>query len=339
MNPQNPEVKDLKLSIVVPVYNTRAYLAACLDSVIDPHCVDYEIIVVNDGSTDDSGTLASAYAARHPGLIRVITTENGGLGHARNVGIDAAQGEFLFFLDSDDRLAPGALPELMEALAPDRDMILCDFLSVDTQGRVLERLSGSRSTGMLDLAHHPELILELPSGCNKICRRSLFLDSGIRFPDRVWYEDLRTMPKLYLHTDRIFASGKAWYLYLTRPGSITKSSTLVRNLEIIDAVDDLIAYYRAQGADAAYVEELEYTAFYNMLLAGSVRVCLADVKSPVLPALREAFLSRFPKYRSNPYVRSMPAKHRLLTGLLLHGHYGAVAALMRLNAARKRQRV
>ena len=181
---------DLKLSIVIPVYNTRDYLPACLDSVLDPAADDYEIIVVNDGSTDDSGRVAMEYAARFPDRIRVITTENGGLGAARNVGLEAASGEFVFFLDSDDRLADGALPEMLDSLTPDRDIVLFDFLSVDTEGNVLERLSGCRSSGALSLDTCPELIMEYPSGCNKICRRSLFLDSGIRFPGRVWYEDL-----------------------------------------------------------------------------------------------------------------------------------------------------
>ena len=109
------------------------------------------------------------------------------------------------------------------------------------------------------------------------------------------------------------------------------SAKLQRNLEIIDAVDDLLGYYREKGLYDAYRAQLDYVAFYNMFLTGSVRVCLADPKSPVLPQLKEAFLARFPDFRENAYIRSMSKKHRLLTGLLLSGQYGAVAALMRLN--------
>ena len=106
----------MKLSIVVPVYNTRDYLAACLDPVIVPQLRDYEILIVNDGSTDDSAALAAEYARRFPDRIRVITTENGGLGAARNVGLENARGDWLLFLDSDDSLAPGALEELFPLL-------------------------------------------------------------------------------------------------------------------------------------------------------------------------------------------------------------------------------
>ena len=106
----------MKLSVVIPIYNVERWLPACLDSVLDPACEDYEILAVNDGSTDRSGEIAADYAARRPDRIRVISTPNGGLGHARNTGLEAARGDYLLFLDSDDRLAPGALREMTELL-------------------------------------------------------------------------------------------------------------------------------------------------------------------------------------------------------------------------------
>lgn len=321
----------MKLSIVIPIYNVRDYLASCVESCLLPDRRDYEIVLVNDGSTDDSGQIAAKYAARYPETIRLITTENGGLGAARNVGLKHASGDFVFFLDSDDRLAEGALEEILTELTPERDMLIFDFLSVNPDGSVIERMPGCGKTGAISLVDYPDLLLAYPSGCNKICRRRLFLDSGIRFPGRVWYEDLRTMPKLYPLTDRIYAVSKAWYLYLLRPGSITNSAKLQRNLEIIDAVDDLLDYYKEKGLYAAYRPQLDYVAFYNMFLTGSVRVCLADPKSPVLPQLKRAFLERFPNFKENSYIRSMSKKHRLLTALLLSEQYGAVASLMRLN--------
>ena len=321
----------IKLSVIIPIYNVEAYLVKCLDSVLDGATSECEIILVNDGSTDDSGAIAAEYASRFPDTIRLITTENGGLGAARNVGLEAAAGDFVFFLDSDDRLAEEALPEILAELTPERDMLIFDFLSVNPDGSVIERMPGCGKTGGVSLSDFPELLLAYPSGCNKICRRSLFLDHDIRFPGRVWYEDLRTMPKLYPLTERIFAAGKPWYLYLMRPGSITNSAKLLRNLEIIDAVDDLLGYYWARGLYEAYRAQLDYVAFYNMFLTASVRICQADASSPVLPQLRDAFLQRFPDYAQNPYIRSMSKKHRLLTKLLLAGQYRAVAALMHGN--------
>ncbi len=321
----------LKLSIVIPIYNVQDYLSSCIDSVLIPDCNDYEIILVNDGSTDDSGQIAADYALRFPALIRLISTKNGGLGAARNVGLEASVGDFVFFLDSDDRLAEGALSEILSELTPDCDILIFDFLSVTPGGTVIERLPGCGKTGALSLSEYPELLLAYPSGCNKICRRSLFLDNNIRFPGRVWYEDLRTMPKLYPLTARIRSSGKAWYFYTMRPGSITNSAQIERNLEIIDAVDDLLGFYREHDLYERFKLQLDYVAFYNMFLTASVRICMANPASPVLPQLKKSFLRRFPDYKQNGYVRSQSSKHRLLTKLLVTERYRAVAVLMRLN--------
>ncbi len=327
----------MKLSIVIPIYNTRSFLPACLESVLKPRSQDYEIILVNDGSTDDSETLALEYTKRFPGLVSLITTENCGLGAARNVGLEAARGDFVFFLDSDDSLAENALDEILDSLTPDRDIVICDFLSVDLAGNTLERMPGCRRTGKISLESYPDLLTEYPSGCNKICRRSLYFNGAIRFPSRVWYEDLRTMPKLYPLTDRIWSTGKAWYRYLSRPGSITKGARLERNLEIIEAIDDLLSYYRSLGLYDRYRRQLEYIAFYNLFLTASVRVCLGDPKSPILPRLKQAFLERIPDFTDREWYRSMPKKHQLLTRLLLSDRYRTVSVLMRLQQGRKKR--
>ncbi len=321
----------MKLSIIIPVYNTREYLGKCLDSVIYPGLSDYEIIVVNDGSTDDSADIASDYAARFPSMLRLITTENGGLGHARNAGMAEASGDFVFFLDSDDFLAPGAVAEMLEMTGQGYDICLCDIQSVAPSGKPLERMNGCGRTGPVSLDSYPELLLAYPSGCNKLCRRSLFTDTGLRFPDRAWYEDLRTMPKLYLHTDKIISTGRLWYMYLCRPGSIINSAGIERSLEIIDAVDDLTGYYRAHGRYDRYRREFEYQSFYNQFLASSVHICAAQPASPILDTLRQDFLNKYPDYKVNPYVLRMPFKHKLLSGLLLRRRYRWVRLIMKLS--------
>ncbi len=321
----------MKLSIVIPVYNTRDYLPACLNSVLRPGLKDYEILIVNDGSTDDSLALASAYEKRFPGLIRLITTENGGLGAARNTGIAEARGEYLLFLDSDDCLEDNALAEILQLQDWDFDICIFDLSEVNPAGRVIGRISGSGRTGSYTLAEYPELLFQPPSACNKLFRRSLFLSAGVRFPGRVWYEDLRTVPKLYPLAQRICYLPKAWYRYLIRPGSITKNSDTRRNLEILDAVREILNEYQALGLYRQYEQQLCYMAFYNAFLTASVRVNTADPESEVQEELLQAFLSAFPSYRKNPYIRSMSLKHRLLSTLLLRRRRRSVHFLMALN--------
>ena len=92
----------MRFSVVIPVYNVKEYLEKCVDSVLAQDTADYEMILVDDGSTDGSGALCDTIAARRPECIRVIHKPNGGLGDARNVGLAHAQGDYLVFLDSDE---------------------------------------------------------------------------------------------------------------------------------------------------------------------------------------------------------------------------------------------
>lgn len=320
-----------KLSVIIPVYNVEPYLAKCLDSVIAESEVPYEIIVVNDGSTDDSGAIALEYAARYPALIRVITTENHGLGAARNVGIEHAAGEYLLFIDSDDYLAPGAMAGILGALDREFDLLIFDMVSVTPDGREIEYIPGCKRSGEIRLLDYPGLLLERPNAWNKLYRRSFFMENGIRFPPRVWFEDLRTVLKLYYYADSILYLPEAWYRYLLRPGSITNSRKAERNLEIIDAVDDVVDFYRGKGLYDRLKNELEYLAFHSQFLTSSVRANLADWRSPVQEELMQDFLKKYPDFKENPYVRSMSRGHKLLSFLLLHRMRLSVHLIMKCN--------
>ena len=168
----------MKLSIIVPVYNTEEFLPACLDSVIYSELNDYEIIVVNDGSTDSSLSIALKYAENYPGLIKLIDKKNGGLGDARNAGIDAAEGEFLLFLDSDDKLAPTALSEIMDSLNEDFDILIFDLQQVNIDGENIGLIKGADKAEFSSFADYPELLFQPPAACNKLIRRSLFVENS-----------------------------------------------------------------------------------------------------------------------------------------------------------------
>ena len=129
----------MKLSIVIPVYNTEAWLRKCLDSLLPKrvektdkdleHAAERELVCVNDGSTDGSAAILREYADRYPAMITVIETPNGGLGHARNTGLEAAKGEYVLFVDSDDYLTPGAVEEMLDVL--DRNPGVSSVMSVE----------------------------------------------------------------------------------------------------------------------------------------------------------------------------------------------------------------
>ena len=326
----------LKLSIIIPVYNVEPYLRACLDSVIVPELGGFEIIAVDDGSTDASPQILAEYATRCPQLLRTLRTENGGLGHARNEGITLARGEYLLFLDSDDSLREGALAQMLSLLDGSFDLMLFDFVSVDARGRALSRSFGCSREGSFTFSDYPELLFDPPNACNKLWRRSLFTETGVRFPDRLWFEDLATSPKLYLHCERIRYERQDWYRYLQRESSITNNRDPRRNLEMCTVIRSVMEHYRETGNYAQYREQLEYMAFYHELLTSSVRVNRIDPDSPVQDALLEDFLSQLPSFREKPYVRQMPAKYRLLTALILKKRRRLLHLMMTLNDLRYR---
>ena len=328
-----------KLSVIIPVYNVEDYIAKCLDSVVglgrqrlaadrEP---GYEVIIVNDGTQDRSAEIAESYVRKCPGFVRLISIENSGQGQARNVGIDAAAGEFLYFIDSDDYLIPGGMEELLALTEQDFDICIFDSIAVNTEGRELKYMAGCKRQEKLSLEEYPELLLEGPDVWNKLFRRSLFTDHDIRFTPRVWFEDLRTVQKLYAFTDRICYVPRALHRYVQRPGSVTNTQKARRNLEIIPAVEELIDFYKTQGRYEELKDVLEYLAFHCIFLTSSVRVNLADWKRRVQEELMQDFLQKFPDYRQNPYVKNMCLQHKLLDHLLRRRMRLCVHILMKLN--------
>ena len=153
------------LSIVIPVYNTANYLESCLSSVLAGDWADCEILLVDDGSTDGiSPGLCDRLSEAHPGLVRVIHQENLGLGGARNTGLEAARGEYLFFLDSDDTIPPHALTTLKEAIRKTgAEIIAFQFLTDDGEGH---RTPYCANAVQLDTPfttrQKPEFLLSIP---------------------------------------------------------------------------------------------------------------------------------------------------------------------------------
>ena len=327
----------IRLSVVVPVYNVEKYLRQCLDSVIVPGTDEYEIVCVNDGSTDGSAMILEEYSEKHPELVRVITTVNGGLGAASNNGIKAAKGEYVGFLDSDDYLVPGAVEEMLGACRSNADLIIFDFNEVSDQGNLITVKKGcSREEGVFTLESYPQLLFEYPSRANKLFKRALFEEHEIRYPSRVWFEDYRTNPKLYPLCRSIRYEGKTWYNYRQQENSITHGKNTERNLEIIDAAEDLLQYYEQKGLFEKYREELEYSVFYNVLLTSTDRVNLINPKSDVQGKLLAYMKSRFPDYEKNRYVQRMGMKYRLLHLLIKNRWYGLLHTVLTANGRRKR---
>ena len=322
----------MRFSVVIPVYNVAEYLRGCVDSVLANDCSDCEIILVDDGSTDGiCPALCDEIAAEHPDLIRVIHQENKGLGGARNTGLEAARGEYLFFVDSDDTIAPESLSVLGEAIeAGHADIYSFHMYSHDGQGNKSRVMTSEPFDGAFSLGKQPRFLLALPTACARVWRRELFLRTGIRYPSRVWYEDIRTSTKLFAVAESIVTLPDSLYWYLAREGSIVRSANAERNREILDAFDDILAWFEEQGLRKTYENELTRLAIDHIMLAASVRVARLDPRHPLLAEFNAYMERNFPDYRTNPYIVGLSGLHKLLFTLVKGRHYRMIQLLFRL---------
>lgn len=319
------------ISVIVPVYNVADYLPACMDALLCQSCQSWEIILVDDGSTDGkSGALCDAYAEQHPELVRVIHQANGGLGAARNTGIETAKGEYLLFVDSDDTLAPEALERLSAWVKESHaDMYVFGFCYVTEAGEQAGEPRLSAVTGQpVTLADEPAMLLDSPSACFRLWKRELFADGTVRFPGRVWYEDLCTTPKALLRARSIVQKPDALYRYLLRVGSIMRNDNLRRNLEILNALETVRSDYERNGVLAQYRPWLCYLAV-DSVTAAARRVLMADPKAAYLPEFLAYVRKHYPDYRSCELLPRLGKKKLLLLRLLEGRHYKIARSLFR----------
>ena len=311
-------------SVIVPVYNVADYLPACMESLLRQRCDDWEIILVDDGATDGKcPALCDDFAARYPRLVRVIHQENGGLGAARNTGIEAARGEYILCLDSDDTIAANTLQRLSEEIERcPADMYIFSFRYVTEEGE--EKPAEPRASGVdgavTTLEKSPELLLDPPMAWCRLCRRSLYLENSVRFPGRVWYEDLCTTPSLLLNADSIVRIEDPFYGYLLRQGSIMRSSNLKRNLEILNALDMARAPFEKAGKLEEYKPWLTCLAV-DSVIAAARRVLVADPKAEYLPEFVDYLKKNYPDYRACALLPKLGRKKLILLKLLEGRHY------------------
>ncbi len=188
------------VGVVVPAYDIAAYLPACLDSLLAQSWRDLDVVVVDDGSPDDSGEIAERYAARDS-RIRVVHTENRGLGAARNEGLRHVGGEFLAFLDSDDVLPPDAYDVLAGRLQKSGSEFATGSIVRWENGELnqppwMRRLHNPARIG-IRADDHPEILGDV-FAWNKLFRRSFWDGAGLAWPEGIRYEDQPTLTAAYL---------------------------------------------------------------------------------------------------------------------------------------------
>lgn len=240
-----------KISVVVPVYNVSIYLDRCLNSLICQNHVNIEIILVDDGSTDCSGELCEQFAL-NDSRVKVIHKENGGLSDARNVGLAAATGGWIFLLDSDDYISPYCLSRLLDvAISQGSDIVECQFSCVgDNDSTEWTVPDGSVIT--LDRTQALSRFLDYDGtwvmAWNKLYKSSLF--EGVAFPKGRLNEDEFTTPFLVDSCNSYSIVSDQLYAYYQRPGSIMHSGFSDGRLDVLKAHKERFSYFSAKYSGA-----------------------------------------------------------------------------------------
>lgn len=227
--------KEPLVSVIVPVYNVEQYLEQCIKSIVNQTYHNLEIILVNDGSTDGSGTICEQYRKKDH-RIQVIHQENRGLSGARNAGMDVFSGEYIMFIDSDD-FVDHEIVEVMlrEALENKLDIVLCGTVLCDQSGNKMSSSAIARSEIYTEDLFHPFFRSDYysVSAWGKLYHRDMV--KGIYFPDRKYHEDMFVAHRFLSRAKRVMIMDKAYYWYRQVQGSITHRSFQIKHLDAIEA--------------------------------------------------------------------------------------------------------
>lgn len=303
----------VKYSIVVPTYNVEKYIKKCLESITSQTYRNFEIIVVSDGSTDESINIATEVLNATDLATQIICHENIGLGGARNTGIDAANGEYVWFIDSDDYIPSDALEIIDKHLSNTfSDILVFDYQYVDEEENVLSVERGYQTVGCFSLEEESKMIFAPNSACNKIFRLELFKNSNIRFPEYVIYEDLYTVPKLYLLAKKIESINMPLYYYVQRQGSIMNDASIEKVKGIIPALNEVKEYYSKNDVFEKYKDEIEFLNILHGYILSSARVIKYDPKSPIIETFKENLRGQYPNYKSNHYLKTIGIKEKVI---------------------------
>lgn len=286
------------LTVVVAVYNVDKWLSACMDCLLQQTYSDMEIILVDDGSKDQSGLMCDAYAAQYP-AVRVIHQANMGLSGARNTGIALAKGDFIAFVDPDDLVAAdyfGMMLRAMEENACDAAVCAFDRFMDGQEGSLEAHPAGSirkLTTDRLFLEGYTGLIRhgDLTSACNKVFRRELLGD--LRFPIGLINEDEHTVYRWLMNCAQVAYLSAKLYRYRQRAGSIMHEQYTEKRLPLLDALRD-----KADRLGRRYGDTMYMYAFYNYLeLCVQHAFEARDAKSALEKDIRRRFVRDYPLYK------------------------------------------
>ena len=297
-----------KVSVIVPFYNVEKYIDKCLNSLVNQTLEDIEIIIVNDGSKDNSENIAKKYASKYKNKIIYLEKENGGLSDARNYALPYATGEYIAFLDSDDYVEFDMDKQMYEkAKKENADIVECDFLWEYHNERI-------ESKGRTYNDKHDILLNARVVAWNKLIKRELIEKTKVKFPYGLRYEDVEFFYKLIPYINKLEIVNKSFVHYVQRDNSISNSQNS-RTKEIIDILDNVIDYYKKNSIYEEYKNELEYNYARYLLCSSFLRMIMIEDKKErkeIIKYYWDKLNDTFSNWKKNNYIKNKNLKNKYM---------------------------
>lgn len=291
----------MRFSIIIPVYNVEKYIGRCMDTVMHQTFDDYEVIVVDDETPDNSMDIVRKYAEEFPGKIHMIRQKNTRQGGARNRGVTMAQGEYILFVDSDDYVHTDMLRIVDERLRENPcDILVFSHAAVSEAGAVIPDIEYRPEPGIYKPREKTELVNMICAPWQKAFRRSFYLESGFRFPEKILYEDGVTR-FLYAKASTVSVCDDCLYYYVVHDNSSIRQKISEKMLDILTISDLVLERFQQEGIYEHFREPLDSALIYGILYIFDL-ISQVQPESPLLLPMAEYIGKHFPDYRQNPYV-------------------------------------
>ncbi len=317
------EELSMKVSVIVPVYNVYDYLDKCLNSLVNQTLKDIEIIVVNDGTPDNSQEIIDKYVKKYSN-VSGYKKKNGGLSSARNYGLKYAKGEYIAFIDSDDFVEVNMLEEMYKKAKVDNsDIVICDYLSLEeNETRYMNcHLKWNKDS-------KKEYLLSPPNAWIRLIKKEI-MDKE-KFTEGLYYEDLDINPRLLLHANKISYVEKPLYNYLVRSGSIMGQKKFNEKLlDIFKVLDN-----NKKLLEKDYFSEVEYLYITHLLRTATLRFLDYPEAYEYLDKINKIMKNDFPNWNKNMYYKKSSRKMKLICFCAIHKLYFILRIVKKISGRR-----
>ena len=314
----------MKISVIVPVYNSGQYLKKCLDSLVNQTFKDYEIIVINDGSTDISQYIIDEYEIKYP-FIKAFNKENGGMSSARNLGLDKASGDYIAFVDSDDFVETFFLEKMYnKAIETNSDVVICNYFALNEEKKNTINCHMKFSSD-----EKKEYLLSPPMVWNKLIKSNMF--NYIRYKEGIFYEDLDICVKLLSFINKVsFVDEPLYNYYLQHSGSVMTQKTFnVHLLDIFTVLEDA-----KKLLEDKYFREIEYIYITHLLRTATLRFLDYPNTKEYLIKINTIMEKEFPNWRENEYYNKCSNKVKLICFLAIYRMYWILKIVKKITKRR-----